>query len=195
MRLLGLAGMIAAATISCYAGTDILSAFHCKYRGMKTVSFKFGAPGGMKGTFAARRGGMYRITTTDRTVVSDGSTVWNATTNTKSVVVSKYQSSSADVSIERVFFDVMNVYRSSIASNSGNEIVIRLEAPQPNVQISNITSVSITCTPTLAVKRVSVTSGGSTNDFIIANLVPNARISPTTFSYSIPHGWQSVDIR
>lgn len=195
MKFFGIAGVVAAATVSLYAGVDALDAFHAKYRGMKSVSFDFSIAGGMKGSFLAQKGGKYRIITADRTVISDGKTVWNATKATKTVVVSKYQPTSTDVSIERVFFDVMNVYRSSIASQTGSETVVRLDAPQANAQIANITSVLITCTPALAVKRVRVTSGGTVSDFSIANLRTNAPTSPTTFVYSVPRGWQTVDIR
>jgi len=176
------------------AAEDALQQFHAKHRGLSTVSFSFRG-NGLQGKLVAKRGGMYSIVVGDRTVVSDGETVWNASASNKTVVVNDYKPVSTDVSIERVFFDVMAVYRSSIASKSPSGIVVRLDAPSVPVQIAGISSVEITCTKSMVVTRVKIVSHGSPSEFTIENFRANPKVVPTKFTFPIPKGWQAVDIR
>ncbi len=181
--------------LSLQAAEDPLQRFHRSYRGLSTVSFAFRDGSGQTGSILAKRGGSYRITMGDRTVVSDGKTVWNATASTKTVVINDYKPQSTDVSIERVFFDVMSVYRSSIARQASSAVVVRLEAPSPQAQIANISAVEITCTSSMIVNNVRITSAGSTSDYQISKFVANSKPNQQSFRFIVPKGWQTVDIR
>jgi outer membrane lipoprotein-sorting protein len=195
MKIVRHAALIACSVLSLHAADDPLQRFHRSYRGLSAVSFSFRDKGGHSGHILAKRGGAYRITLGDRSVVSDGRTVWNATASTKTVVINDYKPQSTDVSIERVFFDVMSVYRSSIARQLSTGIVVRLEAPNPQAQIANISAVEISCTPAMAVTNVRITSSGSTSDYSISKFKSNPPTMQKSFQYVVPKGWQTVDIR
>lgn len=195
MHLLRYATLVAFSAATLIASDDALQRFHGTYRGMKTISFSFTGGGVSAGKMVAKRGGMYRVTIGDRTVVSNGKMVWNATSSTKTVIISDYKPSSAEVSIERVFFDVMSVYRSTITSQAGGTINVRLDAPGPQAQIAGITSVDLTCDTKLVVKKVRIASNGAISEFTISKLSINPHISDRTFTYDVPRGWQSLDIR
>jgi outer membrane lipoprotein-sorting protein len=195
MNVLRYAAIIALSSVSLHAADDALQSFHAKYRGLNTVSFSFKNQSGLSGSILAKRGGSYRITSGDRTVISDGKTVWNATSSSKTVVINDYKSSSTDVSIERVFFDVMSVYRSSIATKSSNGIVVRLEAPSAQAQIAGISNVELTCTSTLIVKRVKVVTNGTPTEFAISKYSSNQLVQPKDFNFIVPKDWQVVDLR
>ena len=195
MAMLHKALIVAVASVTTVtAAEDTLQEFHAKHRGLNTVSFSFKG-NGLQGNLVAQRGGMYAITIGDRTVVSNGKTVWNATASNKTVVVNDYKPVSADVSIERVVFDVMSVYRSSIASKSASETVVRLDAPSSQAQIAGISSVEITCTSKMVVKKVKIVSNGSPSEFAITSFRANPKVPLSKFSFTVPNGWQAVDIR
>lgn len=195
MNVLRHAALIACSMLSLHAAEDPLQRFHRSYRGLAAVSFSFRDGGGQAGSILAKRGGSYRITLGDRTVVSDGKTVWNATTSTRTVVVNDYKPHSTDVSIERVFFDVMSVYRSSITQQSSSGVVVRLDAPSPQAQIANISTVEISCTSSMIVNSVRITSAGSTSSYRISKFASNPKTDNRSFRFSVPKGWQTVDIR
>jgi len=187
--------LVAFSATTLYASDDVLQKFHGAYRGLRTISFTFSGGGTSAGKMIAKRGGQYRVVLGDRTVVSNGAVVWNAAASTKTVIVSDYKPSSTDVSIERVFFDVMSVYRSSVLSSNNGVTVIRLEAPNAQAQIAGITKVDLTCNSTLVVSRVSITSQGSSSTFTISKVSINGKVPESTFTYNVPKGWQIVDIR
>ena len=195
MNLLRHATLVACSVLSLQAAEDPLQRFHRSYRGLSTVSFAFRDGSGQSGSILAKRGGSYRITLGDRTVVSNGKTVWNATASTKTVVINDYKPQSTDVSIERVFFDVMSVYRSSIVRQASSGVVVRLEAPSPQTQIANISAVEITCSPSMIVSNVRITSAGSTSDYRISKFSANPNPKQQSFRFVVPKGWQTVDIR
>lgn len=195
MRILQRAALVACSFVSLHAADDQLQRFHASYRGLNGISFSFSDRGGISGSIIAKRGGSYRITMGDRTIVSDGKTVWNAAASNKTVVINDYRSHSTDVSIERVFFDVMSVYHSSIAKQLSNGFIVRLEAPSAQTQIANISTVEITCSKSLAVTNVRVISHGNATDYVVSKFRANPPTKSSTYSYRIPKGWQSVDIR
>lgn len=131
----------------------------------------------------------------DRTIVSNGRIVWNATSGTKTVLINDYKPTSADVSIERVFFDVMSVYRSSAKPLPSGSTLVRLDAPNPQAQIAGITNVELTCNAAFVVTSVRIMSNGAVSEFSISNLRTNPRIPASTFSFVVPKGWQLHDIR
>ena len=195
MNLFRYAAIVAVSAVSLVASDDALQTFHAKYRGLNTISFVFKGQQGLSGSILAKRGGSYRITSSDRTVVSDGKTVWNATSSTKTVIVSDYKPTSTDVSIERVFFEVMSIYRSSISSQNSSAIVVRLDAPSAQTQIAGISSVELSCTPAFLVKGVRIVTNGSASEFSISKFVANTATKSSQFRFAVPDDWQMIDIR
>lgn len=195
MNLFRYLTLTAISVTTLFASDDVLQKFHGTYRGLRTISFSFSGGGAPAGRMVAKRGGLYRVVLGDRTVVSNGTTVWNATASTKTVIVSDYRPTSTDVSIERVFFDVMSVYRSSVVSSKNGTTVIRLEAPDTQAQIAGISRVDLTCNSNLVVSHVSITSQGAVSNFAISKISTNAKVTESTFTYNVSKGWQVVDIR
>ena len=194
MTALHIAAGALIATLALAPSDDLLQKFHARYRGLTTLSCSFRGSNGISGTILAKRGGMYRIAVGERTVVSNGKTVWNATTSSKTVIVSQYKPASTDVSIERVFFDVMSVYRSSIQATGAHEYTVRFDAPNPQVQIAGISSVEVQCSKQLVVRSVRINAGGTTSDFSITKFTSNPRVTSADFTYTIPKNWQLVDL-
>ncbi|MBU3678864.1 MAG: outer membrane lipoprotein carrier protein LolA [Candidatus Kapabacteria bacterium] len=177
------------------SAADILESFHARYRSLSSISMRFAGTDGITGSIVARKGGKYRIEAGGRTIACDGRTVWNAQASTKSVIVNAYKPLSSDVSLERVFFEIISVYRSSIVEQNPSGTVLRLTAPQPAAIIANVTSLDLTLDPSATVRKIVVTSGPSKITYSISKLRTNQATPSSLFSYTIPKGWEVLDLR
>lgn len=175
--------------------SDVLDQFHARYRSLKSVKMRFAGSDGVNGMITAQRGGRYRIEVGSRTIVCDGRTVWNADATTKSVIMNTYKPLSSDISLERVFFEIISVYRSSIVEQNSAYTVLRLTAPQPAAVIANVSALDITLDRAVNVTKVVVISGPSRIVYTISGLKRNPSITPAQFSYTIPKNWERVDLR
>ena len=187
--------MILTIGVNTTRATDVLDAFHARYRSLSSITMRFRGTDGLHGTLAARKGGKYRIDIGSRTIVCDGRTVWNADRASKSVIVNTYKPLSSDVSLERVFFEVISVYRSEIVERSPNSTIIRLTAPSPNAIIANVSALDITLNRALMVTSISVISGPSRITYSISDLQRNLRLPESTFRYTPPKNWEVIDVR
>lgn len=177
------------------SAADILEKFHARYRTLSSISMRFAGTDGVSGSIIARKGGKYRIEAGGRTITCDGRTVWNAQASTKSVIVNTYKPLSNDVSLERVFFEIISVYRSSIVEQTPTGTVLRLTAPQPAAIIANVTSLDLTLDASATVSKIVVASGPSRITYSISKLRTNQATPSSLFSYTIPKGWEVLDLR
>lgn len=187
--------MLLSIGISTAQASDVLDAFHTRYRRLSSIKMRFRGTDGLQGTLAARKGGKYRIEIGNRTIVCDGRTVWNADRVSKSVIVNAYKPLSSDVSLERVFFEIISVYRSEIVQQTTNSTTLRLTAPSPNAVIANVSALDITLDRSLMVTSITVVSGPSRSTYAISNLSRNVRLPESVFRYVPPSSWEVIDIR
>lgn len=173
---------------------DILQAFHKKYDNLSSLSCKF-ASNGYQGTMYAVRGGKYRIELGDRTIVSDGSVVYNAQHTTKTVIINEYNRELDDISIEKVLFTLLNVYRANVIKSTTSIVIIRLLPPNNDAAIAGVDKVELTCTRKLDLSSIDIYNNSSRITWSVQNLKLNKRIIGAQFTFSPPAGWQTVDLR
>jgi len=195
--LLFAAGLAATATgIMAGPGGSLLDRFHATYGSLRTVRCSFRSAQGINGTITARRGGSYRITVPDRTIVSDATSVWSATTSARTVIINRYRATSGDLSLEKIFFEIMTIYRGSVLTQSKRGGgTVRLEPPASNAVIAGVSRADVDLDPSLKVTAVTVTVNGSTQTFRISGLALNPKVSDAEFTYRPPKGWETIDLR
>ncbi len=179
-----------------FAGST-LDRFIRKYHALSSVSCEFRDAHGLVGTVQAKKGGSYRISLPDRTIVCNGSNVWSATPSSKTVIVNAYRANTMDLSIERVFFTLMNVYRPVVTKDfeGGKVAVITLTPPAENAMVGSVKSVQIEVDASMQAKRIIVKEDAATTTWTLHNVKLNGKIAAGMFVYSIPAGWQVVDLR
>jgi outer membrane lipoprotein-sorting protein len=138
---------------------------------------------------------MYRIEVAGRTIVCDGKTVWSGDASTRSVVINAYKPLSTDVSLERVFFEIMSVYRSQVVQSNATSTILRLSAPEPAAVIANVTSLDVTLNASYTVTQITVASGPSRITYAISRFKRNPSIAASSFRYTPPKGWEVIDLR
>ncbi|MBK6291572.1 MAG: outer membrane lipoprotein carrier protein LolA [Ignavibacteria bacterium] len=177
------------------AGTDLLQRFHTTYRNATTIRCTFTSASGIAGTIIAKRGGYYRVELPDRTIVSDAKTVYSATPSARTVILNTYRSRSKEVSLEKVFFDIMNIYRGTIIDQRNGGGTIRLTPPDANTQISGVSNVDVTIDKTMKVTRIVLTENGSTTSYTVSKMAIDPKVASKTFTFSPPKGWEIIDLR
>ncbi len=170
-----------------------VAAFKEAYANLKSVSLKFSSSYG-SGTLTAVRGKGFRIVTSDREIVSNGSTVWNVQKSSKMVVINSVEGASDELSIEQIFFALMNVYTPSVLK-SGKSSTIRLKPPSPSMQISGVEQADVVLGSNMSINRIIVTTQGTVMTLEIRNLKRDPKINLNTFVYNVPKGWKTVDLR
>lgn len=193
--LIAVAG-VTLAPIQGVAADDVVTRFQQRYQGLTSVRCLFSGAANQRGTLAAVRGGKFRLTTSDRIIVSDGSSVYNATPSAKTVIVNKFNPRATDVSIERVFFELLTVYRASVQASNGVYRTLRLVPPSPNAVVNAVRELSVVVhATTLTVTSITATTDAGQFSFTISQLKINAPVPAATFAYTAPTGWEVIDLR
>lgn len=181
-----------------HAGTPTLAErFHQRYVSLRSISCSFKDGSGLRGQLEAMRGGRYMVTLPDRRIISDGKTVWNVTPATKTVIVNAMQGSADDLSLERVFFTIMAVYRGSVTSGPDKKgtATLRLVPPAPNAVIGGVEQADVTIDRSMRVRSISVKDGSALTRWTITAMTLDPKLDASRFSYVPPKGWNVVDLR
>ncbi len=192
--LLGVSAYIAITPYS-FAGGDLLDRFQARYRSAHTIRCTFTNASGAMGTIIAMRGGMYRVTMPDRIIVSNGKTVWSATTSAKSVIMNTYKAKSNDLSLEKVFFEIINIYKAQIVGTKGNGGTIRLTPQDSRTVIAGVTKAEVTLDASMRATRIVLTENGTTTVYTVSKMAINPKVNASTFTFSPPRGWELIDLR
>lgn len=170
--------------------------FRTTYGALTSISCAFSDASGMKGMVKASKGGRYSITAGHMKIVCDGRTVWSSNAADKTVVISSYDASSEDVSLERVFFSILGVYDVRVHSKTKAEIKFILEPRQNGAVIAGVTRATVDVNVSdFAIKSVTVTENGQTTTWALSNVRTNGKIRASAFVYKPAKGWNVVDLR
>lgn len=172
--------------------------FHRTYASLRSLSCTFTDGRGLQGTLSAIKGGKYRVALPDRSMISDGTSVWNVTPSTKTVIINALRSNASsdeDLSIERMFFTLMAVYRVKSEQRVSSTTVLRLVPPSSSATIGGIVWADVTVDASMNVRRITVNDGTATSTWTINALRRNVTIPARTFSYTPPPNWQVIDLR
>jgi outer membrane lipoprotein-sorting protein len=194
-NLIVVAGVSAIAMVSSQAASEsIVDRFHRTYQTLQSVRCTFALNGVHAGQLMAVRGKGYILTLPDRQIISNGITVWNVTPSTKTVIINAVQHNGEDLSLERLFFSLLSVYRASSVKGASNEL--ELLPPSPSVRIAGVTSARVTVDTKMRVSKVVVADGSSTSVWTLSNVRLNVPSGPTErFTFDSPAGWTTIDLR
>lgn len=187
---------LATAPVRSFAADNIIMRFQERYQGITSVRCAFSSSAKLEGTLAAVRGGKFRMTLSDRVIVSDGTSVYNATPSAKTVIVNRFNPKASDVSIERVFFELLTVYRATIQSANGRTRTLRLVPPAPSAVVHGVRELFVVLrADTLVISTITAVTDAGQFAFAITKLAINTSIPTSTFSYVPPAGWEVIDLR
>ena len=189
--------IVAACSSTLLSASQLSDRFHQTYSTLRSLSCTFKESSGLKGSIAAMRGGKYDVRLPDRRLVSDGSTVWNITPSSKTVILDRYRANVDDMSIERIFFTLMAVYRVQREEKISSTVrtTLRLVPPAQDAMVGGVAWADVTIDERMNVHSITINDGTATSRWTITGLKRNPSLSPSTFSYKPASGWQVIDLR
>ncbi len=170
-----------------------IAKFRSMYGSLKSVDVSFESQG-LRGRVRAQKGGKYRIEVSDRLFICDGTTVWNVQPPTKTVIVNRYQPLAESMSIDRVFFVLMNVYVPTVLRTQP-ATVIRLLPPDPTAMTAGVSYADIGLNAAGTITSITVSESGVESVWNVTRLLRNPTIAASTFSYTPPKGWTVINLR
>lgn len=194
LKALALSPLVALTWQPVSAATDLLEVFRKKYADLRSVSFTFSSTTA-KGTVKAQRGNKHRIVLPDRTLVSNGTYAWNAVNANKTVVSERIKPRQMETSLDKIFFLVFATYTASVVGTTSTGGTIRLVPPDASMKIGTIDKLDLVVTNKGIVTSILVYEGGMTTKWKITKLKVNPKFDASTFEYSVPKGWQEIDLR
>jgi outer membrane lipoprotein-sorting protein len=166
-----------------------------------TMNFNLSSQPGMKGTLKASRGNKYFVKLKDRTLVCNGKTVWNYSTKDNNVVISNFESSENDFSIESFFFNFLNNYKPvkfvKESSSDGNySYVLTLEAASKASQKGGIKSAFVRIDiETYSILNVEIVTDSGVQSWDLKKIITNVNLPDKIFEFTPPKDSKIVDLR
>ncbi len=155
----------------------------------------------MMGVVKVKRGNKFILMLPKRTIYCNGSTVWNYSPETKSVIVGKYDGSQRQLNFEIMFFTVLEKYipaglTRKLQSGGQRYDVLKLLPASPDNLTENITAVEVYCKPnTDVILKIAVRFGGQTTVYSLKNLKFTSAIKDAEFDFNPPKDVEMVDMR
>ncbi|MBU3741897.1 MAG: outer membrane lipoprotein carrier protein LolA [Candidatus Kapabacteria bacterium] len=190
-------GIVALASSALMHASQFGERFHTTYASLRSLSCTFTDASGIRGSVSAVKGGKYDIKLPDRRIVSNGTTVWNITPSSKTVIINAMNTNSEDLSIERVFFTLMAVYRIQNESkpDARKHITLRLVPPAPSAVVGGVVWADVTVDASMNVETITIHDGASTTRWAISRLKRNRPIDASVFTFTPANDWQVIDLR
>ena len=125
----------------------------------------------------------------------DGKNVWNISQSDKTVIINSYSASGNELSLDKIFFAAMNVYKISVVEESKKGGKLRLTPPNIQARIGALSAINISLNSATTITALELDEMGSLSRYNITKLLVNKKIPANTFTYSAPSGWKVVDLR
>ena len=172
-----------------------------KYGSMQSLEVSFSGVepiSGIHGTLKALRSGKYHISVSDRSIICDGTTIWNYVPARKSVTINTLKSRPAS-SLDIVLFTFLYNYQpKSLQEYSiGSSLYQGLELiPKNGKTAMGIKSLTVFVKKGGAdIKRIKAMEGQQESVWDITSLKTNASFAESIFSFTPTKDTEIVDLR
>lgn len=173
-----------------------------KFNGLNSINLKFiDAETNQKGEITAAKNNKYVINIFGRSIISNGSTIWNYSVQDSNVLISNFQSFENELSIETLFFDLLkNFYPVKItdnlssAGNTGYRLYLKPKADYDNVH--NIKSIELVVgKKNNNILEVSYLQDYAKYKWLIKDIEINPEINESTFIFQKHNNIEVIDLR
>jgi outer membrane lipoprotein-sorting protein len=175
---------------------------NAKYGNVNTLITNFSQKGNSKlnGSLTAKEGNKFKIQIEDKQIISNGTTIWIYSEKEKRVVISNFDESAANNSLERVFYKFIELYKvtkisKEQKSNKKTLIIAELEPIDRNKIISSIIKLTLWLEPNDFSIEIIKIQGDETEFWNLNSLILNKKIPDKFFEFKPPKDCEVVDIR
>lgn len=152
----------------------------------------------LEGTLLMKKGNKYRVETDDMTVVTDGETVWSYSRINNQVLIDRFKMDERAFSPERILMAAPADFSASLV---GREKVGKIETvalklvPVTDQSFLSVLKLWVGEGDHLIRKVEMVDANGKETTYVVTEIRINTGVTDGRFTYRIPEGVESVDLR
>jgi outer membrane lipoprotein carrier protein len=150
------------------------------------------------GTLFIKKNNKYRVELSDRTIVTDGSTVWSYIPANKQVLVNTFKLDDNALTPDKVLAAAPKDYSASIVGEEKiGKTPTRVLRLVPNDQASLVETMKLWIdSGTWLIKKVEIVDvNGKQTVYQVNEMKTNIGIPDSRFTYEVPKGVETVDLR
>lgn len=174
-----------------------------KYSGLKSLSTKFSIDGNYRvtGSIRAKKGNKYLLDLGNRIVVSNGKTLWNYSKRSNNVVISKFDESNMDFSIEQFFFNYLLAYiptelKSESKSKGDFYYILRIEPENKEKMLLGVNYIDIKYDPkNYNIIGLNIAEGNQIQYWRLEDFKINPVLNDSLFEFTPPKDAEIIDMR
>lgn len=167
-----------------------------KYKTVKNFTADFkqeGDAGQLEGKFYFAKGNKLRIELEERLIVTDGVTIWTYHSAANRVIINSFEDNPTSLSLEKYLFEYTDKCTVSTGkSENGMDKLVLI----PGSGELDFKKAELTINPDKLVEKIKLVDLID-NRFIfqLSNIRINQSLSNSLFTYNIPEGVQTIDLR
>ncbi len=174
-----------------------------KFSGLNSLSTKFIVDGNYKitGSIKAKKGNKYVLDLSNRTIISNGKTLWNYSKRNNNVVISKFDENSTDFSIEQFFFSYLLAYTPIELKNESKSKgeylhILRIEPETKEKMLFGINYIDIKYdAKSYDIVALDIAEGNNIQFWRLQDFKINPNLSDSIFEFKPPKDAEVIDMR
>ena len=193
--------LISAINIYAQDKTAVFKDLQSKFKSISSVSFNFtDVNNNYSGDLTSEKGNKYKIKSTDRVITCDSKKIYNYTTADNKVLVSNYNDNNSTLSIEKFFFDFLNVltpdsYTKEHSTTKTNGLMLlTLKADESFAKKNKIKNIKIWLDNNNEIKYVAFNFQNKEQFYKIEDLKTNIKIKKDFFKFKAPKKCQIIEL-
>jgi len=175
---------------------DILDA---ELRFSQTVKFEMtNLEQSASGTLFLKKGNRYRLEVDDRTIVTDGATVWSYSPSMNQVIIDQFNSDERMLSPDKILTGAPGDFMASVLGTEKvgpSDLLVLKLVPKNDESFISVLKLWIDGSTWLVKKAEVVDFNGKMTEYEITELKINTGLDDRWFTYEIPRGVEVVDLR
>jgi outer membrane lipoprotein carrier protein len=152
----------------------------------------------IRGTLLTKKPNKYRVELSDRTIVTDGVTVWSYTPANNQVIVNTFKLDDNALTPDKVLAAAPNDYKASFVSEEkSGRATIHVMKLVPRDEASLIETMKLWVDgSTWLIKKVEILDvNGKKILYQVNDIKINTGLADSRFTYEVPKGVETVDLR
>ncbi|HRP02754.1 MAG TPA: outer-membrane lipoprotein carrier protein LolA [Candidatus Kapabacteria bacterium] len=178
---------------------EVYNKLKSQYNDLQTISLEFKSDGKYSQTtfFTAKRGNKYRISTNDREIFCNSTTIWNYSVRDKNVIISNVKSSKSP-SLEQIFFDFAKNYQpikftKNHTSKGKNSSVLELEAKDNRSEQYN--QINLILNDIFQIIGIELVKNYKSEKYSVSNIKLNEKLDDKYFEFNKNDKIEIIDLR
>lgn len=152
----------------------------------------------ISGTLYIKKNNKYRLELPERTVVTDGSTVWSYSASSKQVLIDRFKLTPGSLTPEQILTGASGSYQATLLANEdigGRSMLVLKLIPKTTTSVMQSLKLWVDPDSHLIKKVELVDINDKRTEYLINEIQTDLNLPESKFSYQVPQGVEVVDLR